>query len=693
LTYPLAFGNRGSGDAPRGVTGRLPIPVGTAYVLGSTTLNGQAVADAAGQMPFLTGHEVASPGEPAGVIAAGASAVIAFSVRVTSLTATTISETGYVDGDGALARPEQASNTVQTQVDGAPGHGDQDEDGILDMDDNCVITWNPLQENNYDPSGFNPGATDEGDACDDTDGDGLLDLEEDPDHDGPEPTQTDATKADTDGDGLCDGNKQVGLCLGVEDRDGDKDSLDWGLREPNPIDADTDDDGICDGAWAGGACLGGEATQGTDPLRTDSDGDGLCDGPGGGDWDLSKCKGSEPGADGVFQAGTDTDPKRSDSDGDGLCDGFANGATDCQGGEDLDGDRDPDDYDGIGDPETNPLAADTDGGGVNDGTEVLVQHTNPRDRCDGDLVNCAEGDADADGVPDGTDNCPFVSNPNQEDRYPPPVGNGIGDACDDVDLDGITDRNEDLGPDGVPMNGDETDPMNPDTDRDGLCDGGVLVSPCVGVEDTDGDFDGGDRGTTETSPTNPDTDGDGLCDAIGAGASCLGGERVTGTNPLDTDSDGDGLCDGPGGGDWDRSGCKGSETGTDGLYDQGIDTDPSQADTDGDTLCDGFQNGATTCRSGEDVDGDRDPTDFDQPGDAETDPMNPDTDRGGVSDGVELDQQTNPRDPCDGDGRVCADGLIAEGGGCAGGGSQLGWVLLGVIVVIGRWRTSRLGRP
>jgi len=686
LTYTLTISNIGSGDAPDGVVARLPIPVGTVYVAGSTTLNGAAVADAGGTMPFVAAREVGSPGEPTGVIAAGESAVIVFRVRITDDASATVSETGFFDGDGArTTQPERPSNTVLTQVDGGPPDSDQDEDGILDGDDNCVLTWNPLQENNYDTRGYNPSAVDEGDACDDTDGDGLFDVEEDPDFDGPEATQTDATKPDTDGDGLCDGSKQVGLCIGVEDRDGDKDPLDWGIRETNPIDADTDDDGICDGAKAGGACLGGEATQNSDPLKTDSDGDGLCDGPGGGAWDLSRCIGSEPGADGVYQAGTDTDPSNSDSDDDKLCDGFENGATDCERGEDTDGDRDPGDYNGIDDPETNPLDKDTDDGGVDDGTEVLVQDTNPRDRCDGDLVNCEEGDADQDGIPDSTDNCPFVANPLQEDRYPPPVGNGIGDACDDVDQDGIKDRDEDIGPDGIPQNGDETDPQDPDTDGDGLCDGAIKIDPCVGFEDTDGDFDPADRGTTETSPTNPDTDGDRLCDGIGAGGNCLGGEQITLTNPLDTDSDDDGLCDGPGGGGWDQSGCLGSETGTDGLYDQGIDTLPNDPDSDDDTLCDGFNNGSTGCRDGEDKDGDRDVGDFDQPGDAETDPLNPDTDRGGVSDGVEFDNRTNPRDACDGDNQVCAAALVVEGGGCAGGaGGGLGLMLAGLGLVIAR---------
>jgi hypothetical protein len=56
-----------------------------------------------------------------------------------------------------------------------------------------------------------------------------------------------------------------------------------------------------------------------------------------------------------------------------------------------------------------------------------------------------EGDADEDGIPDDQDNCPDTPNPNQEDIYPPPDGNGIGDACDceaDFDCSGGVDATD-----------------------------------------------------------------------------------------------------------------------------------------------------------------------------------------------------------------------------------------------------------
>jgi large repetitive protein len=46
------------------------------------------------------------------------------------------------------------------------------------------------------------------------------------------------------------------------------------------------------------------------------------------------------------------------------------------------------------------------------------------------------GDQDCDGVPDGVDNCPTVSNPDQADRN----HDGIGDACEDQDGNGFADN-------------------------------------------------------------------------------------------------------------------------------------------------------------------------------------------------------------------------------------------------------------
>lgn len=69
-------------------------------------------------------------------------------------------------------------------------------------------------------------------------------------------------------------------------------------------------------------------------------------------------------------------------------------------------------------------------------------------------------DSDGDGIEDGVDNCPMISNSDQSDLN----GNGMGDACeDDSDGDGLTDDEE------VLTYG--TDPHNADTDGGGVPDG------------------------------------------------------------------------------------------------------------------------------------------------------------------------------------------------------------------------------
>ena len=81
------------------------------------------------------------------------------------------------------------------------------------------------------------------------------------------------------------------------------------------------------------------------------------------------------------------------------------------------------------------------------------------------------------------------------------------------------------------MDGDEleygTDPLNPDTDDDGLLDGAEVH----------------DHGT---DPLRPDTDEDGMLDGV---------EVEVGADPLDPDTDDDGILDGPDGlGDDDEDG-------------------------------------------------------------------------------------------------------------------------------------------
>jgi hypothetical protein len=94
----------------------------------------------------------------------------------------------------------------------------------------------------------------------------------------------------------------------------------------------------------------------------------------------------------------------------------------------------------------------------------------------------ASEDLDEDGVPDGLDNCPEVPNPAQADFN----GNGMGDACEDSDNDGLWDAEE--------LNW-GTDPLVQDTDGDGLTDSVEIY-------------------LYNSDPLSSDTDGDGVSDSI-----------------------------------------------------------------------------------------------------------------------------------------------------------------------------------
>ncbi|MCB9676457.1 MAG: tandem-95 repeat protein [Alphaproteobacteria bacterium] len=228
-----------------------------------------------------------------------------------------------------------------------PNDPDSDGDGVDDGTEAGVTDPVPagtseggIPIDGTDTSVFTPDAdpTTTTDPTDpDTDGDGLLDGEEDTNGNGAvENTvggtgtmgsgETDPNDFDTDGDGLSDGD-EVDV-LGTD-----------------PLDTDTDDGSVDDGT---------EVDDGTDPLDpsddvpdVDSDGDGLTD---------------------EEEEALGTDPDDPDTDGDGIDDG-----------DEVDNGTDPTDADsdddGLTDGEeaelgTDPNDPDTDGGGVLDGEEV-----------------------------------------------------------------------------------------------------------------------------------------------------------------------------------------------------------------------------------------------------------------------------------------------------------------------------------
>jgi len=108
-------------------------------------------------------------------------------------------------------------------------------------------------------------------------------------------------------------------------------------------------------------------------------------------------------------------------------------------------------------------------------------------------------DADGDGVPDATDNCPAIPNPDQANRD----GDALGDACDPPDV------NPDADGDGVPNITD-------------LCPGTASGTPVAADGCADPDRDGvsttaGDNCPNVSNPGQADTDGDQTGDACDPG--------------------------------------------------------------------------------------------------------------------------------------------------------------------------------
>ncbi len=438
------------------------------------------------------------------------------------------------DGDGICDGPTRPSGSSCEL--GPNGGEDSNANGIrednetnpndIDTDDDGLSDGDELLDGNYSPENTHPG--DIGSMTDplnpDSDGDGRCDGFYD--------------SANVDGDGgvavVCDealnyipedlnGN-------GVVDNGESDPTINEGVGPSQPCPGDSDCDGIPDSVEdpnGNGIVDPGE----TDPNNPDSDGDGLCDGlnpniPIG--VNLPCIGGEDQNNNGQHDEGetSATDP---DTDGDGLCDGPSSNLPECEGGEDRDGN-------GFSEGESDPLNPDTDGDGRDDGIEVLGGAPGGSGGITTDPTN---PDTDGDGLCDGVPT-----------SY-------VGLSCvggEDLNNDGQLGDANPSSFDELPENGvlQESDPSNPDTDGDGLCDGyGRLVA---GVCRDQADYGENNDGSTawspgETNPRDPDTDDDGLEDGIEVQAEYpTGGSSSapydTRTNPLNADTDGDGFTDG-----------------------------------------------------------------------------------------------------------------------------------------------------
>ncbi len=117
ITYTLTAGNTGDNLAT-GCSITDAIPANTDYVADSTTLNGSPVADVGGTSPLVGGMTVRSGGEPAGIIADGANAVVAFQVTVQNSLpfGTSVSNSATLASDGLTPVEANCSNDFGTPV-------------------------------------------------------------------------------------------------------------------------------------------------------------------------------------------------------------------------------------------------------------------------------------------------------------------------------------------------------------------------------------------------------------------------------------------------------------------------------------------------------------------------------------------------------------------------------------------------
>jgi uncharacterized repeat protein (TIGR02543 family) len=303
----------------------------------------------------------------------------------------------------------------------------------------------------------------------------------------------------------------------------------------NPLDPDTDDDGLNDGA---------EYAAGSNPFVTDTDGDGLTDSQ---EVNL-----------------TETNPTLLDSDGDGL-----NDAADDQDGDALSNLAEITQYG------TEPLQADTDADGLTDGAEISINRSyytlvtggfnQPQATADalskrGRLASFADNtsysnavskarrtsqgylwigltDEESEGTWKWTNGSTL--NFNRWLNGQPDGGISENHALVMENSSSIADGSAIFVAAGYIFERIGLDPLDPDTDGDGLNDGPEQNTHQTDPfdDDTDGDglLDGAELNTHGSNPKLADTDGDGLGDREEV--------AVYGTNPAVKDSDGDGFDD------------------------------------------------------------------------------------------------------------------------------------------------------
>jgi uncharacterized repeat protein (TIGR01451 family) len=648
ITFTLSYANAGPGFASNVVVTDA-LPMGTTFVSatnggmfanGTVTWNiGLVPAGAMGTLSF----DVTAPGNGKYQNTAN----LTYKVGVTSTVIpsnTTITTIGPPDTDN-----DGISDDDEKKLGTNPNDADSDDDGVIDGNepsfgsdsdgDGLINALDPDSDNDGLLDGTELGLDCGNPATDKSKGNCVPDADKGT-------TKTDPLKKDTDGgsvsDGIEDTNKNGQIDQGETDpnnpaddvppKDTDKDGISDDVETANgsnPNDADSDDDGLLDGQEPN-TFLDSDGDGLPNVLDPDSDNDGLWDGTEMGK-DCSnpdtnpKNKNCIPDAD----PKTTTGPLAADTDGGGVTDGSEDanldGKLDAGEGDPTAGHGDDDnkivdsDKDGLSDAlektlGSNPTDADSDDDGLLDGEEP-----NPADDGDGDgLKTVLDADSDNDALFDGTEAGKDCSNP---------ATDAAKKSCK---------------PDADPMT--KTFVLVADSDGGGASDG---AEDC----NLDGKIDMG-----ETNPNAPIDDGmvsDKDMDGLG---DCE--EGTIGTNPDDGDSDDDGVPDGKEPNpsqDFDGDGKKNA-------------LDP---DSDDDGLFDGTELGFDCGANGTNAAAGNCIPDADG-GKTTTSPLDPDTDDGGVPDGAEDLNHNGAIDPGEPDPNDPADDMGGSSGASGSGSSGAG---------------------
>ena len=410
------------------------------------------------------------------------------------------------DGDGVVdaidAFPNDPEETLDSDGDGIGNNADPDDDndGVNDGEDLFPLDPSEWADTDGDGTGNNADTDDDNDGVSDEDEatNGTDPLNADTDGDGKNDGAEGTT--DTDGDGTIDA-----LDSSTEDADSDgvSDELDAANNDP---DNDTDGDGI------GNAT---EVAAGTDPLNpddagTDTDDDGIPDNID-----------TDDDNDGVSDE-DDAFPKDPNETTDTDNDGTGNNA---DSDDDNDGYSDEDENTAGTDPlDSGSVPSDNDGDGVSDATDPDDDNDGLSDEDEDALgTDPNDSDSDGDGVDDGTEVGGDPSDPVDSD------GDGTPDVSDpdnDSDMDGLSNIVESLI---------GSDPLNRDSDSDDYRDDEELA---VTLSGSDSDNDGIDDAMDADDTGMPDENGDGIADF-----AVLDTDGDGEPNLIDTDSDNDGTPD------------------------------------------------------------------------------------------------------------------------------------------------------